>query len=472
MALPDSYLTKTLSASNRKTWTYSTWIKSTQPRRADTQTLFGTGYTGNSSFMYLYLTSDQEIGINGYISSVLSINLKTTRKLVDTTSWYHLVFRCDTTQSTEADRFRIYINGVEETNLATSTYPSQDSDQGISANVAHCIGEFTGLARKFGGYMAHTHFADGQSYAPTVFGESDSTTGEWKPILNPSVTYGTNGFFLKFENSAALGTDSSGQSNTWTVNGNLKQSISTPSNTFATLDEWSHFANHKVGFGGTGLLSYANATVGMPCFPMVSTGKWYVEFKSETDNTLSYSYMLGIVMNGRNATFYGQVYTGGSANWGKDSAGNGTGGIAYKPNISTPVITSNNSDTNYGTQASANDIIMMAFELNGDSSKIWFGRNGTWFNAPGTSNVGDPANGNNPGLTFSQRDEFWGIMMSSSDNQANNSTKETYVNFGEGRFGTTAVASANADGAGMGAFEYAVPSGFYAICTKNIKNYG
>ena len=115
---------------------------------------------------------------------------------------------------------------------------------------------------------------------------------------------------------------------------------------------------------------------------------------------------------------------------------------------------------------------MMAVDLNGDSSKVWFGRNGTWFNAPGTSNAGDPANGNYPGLSFTTRGEFWGVAISSSDNQANNSTKETYINFGEGRFGTTAVASANADGAGLGAFEYAVPSGFYSLCTKNIKDYG
>jgi len=473
MALPDSYLTKTLSASNRKTWTYSTWIKCTQPRRADSQTLFANTYTGNNAnFMALYLTADQEVEVWGYVSSSEAIRLKTTRKLLDDTSWYHIVFRCDTTQSTEADRFRIYINGVQETDLATSTYPSQNTDLGISLNVAHAIGEFTGLARKFGGYMAHTHFADGQSYAPSTFGETDSTTGEWKAILNPSVTYGTNGFFLKFENSGALGTDSSGNSNTWTVNGNLKQSVSTPSNTFATLDEWTHGYNEKVGFGGTGLLSYANTSVGMTAFPFVSQGKWYVEFKSETDNTGSTAYFIGMIMNGREAMYWGQVYTGGSAIIGKDAAGNGGGAFCVKPNLSTPVITFNNADTSYGTQASANDIIMMAVDLNGDSSKVWFGRNGTWFNAPGTSNVGDPANGNYPGLSFATKGEFWGVAISSSDNQANNSTKETYINFGEGRFGTTAISSANADGAGLGAFEYAVPSGFYSLCTKNIKDYG
>jgi hypothetical protein len=127
---------------------------------------------------------------------------------------------------------------------------------------------------------------------------------------------------------------------------------------------------------------------------------------------------------------------------------------------------------NYGTTASANDIIMVAVDLSSATSKIWFGKNGTWFNAPSTSNVGNPSGGANEGLSFAKGDDFWGVNVTGVVNQADDTNKYMYCNFGEGRFGNTAVSSGNADGNSVGVFEYAVPSGFYAICTKNIKDYG
>ena len=467
MTVANSYLTRTPSASNRRTMTFSVWVKRSN------MSLMQVIISADSDGGRIMFDSDDTLHIRSWNGSSYDVLLTTDFKFLDTTSWYHIVIAIDTTQATSTNRVKLYVNGTQRTDFSTSTYPSQNFDWDYNNNVAHEIGRGNdGGQRYFEGNMAHFHFIDGTAYAASDFGETDSTTGEWKPKLNPSVTYGSNGFFLKFENSGAMGTDSSGNSNTYTVSGNLKQSVSTPSNTFATLDRWSHGYADKIHYAGTGLYSYANTCVPCTCFPFVSQGKWYVEFKSETDNTGSTAYIIGMVMNGRESMYWGQIYTGGSAVIGKDAGGNGGGAFCVKPNLSTPVITFNNADTNYGTQASANDIIMMAVDLNGDSSKVWFGRNGTWFNAPGTSNAGDPANGNYPGLSFTTRGEYWGVSFSSSDNQANNALKHTYVNFGEGRFGTTEVASANADGAGLGAFEYAVPSGFYSLCTKNIKDYG
>jgi hypothetical protein len=125
---------------------------------------------------------------------------------------------------------------------------------------------------------------------------------------------------------------------------------------------------------------------------------------------------------------------------------------------------------NYGTQASANDIIMCAFDL--DNGKIWFGKNGTWFDAPGTSDAGDPANGNYEGLSFAKGDDFWGVTVTGVVNAADTANQHMFCNFGNGHFGATAVASGNADDNGVGSFEYDVPTGFYAICTKNIRSYG
>ena len=471
--MANSYLNKIFSSNgNRRTMTISFWCKRTN---AETEThIFGSGQGSVNSFVRF--ESSDTLKIFDYNGQSDQWIVETRRKFRDVTSWYHFHYILDTTQSTAADRVQLWVNGVRETDLNSPSYPDQNSDLNWNTSAqSWTIGGKTyggSTTSFFEGYLAHFNFIDGTNAPCTTFGEFDSTTGSWKPRLSPSVSYGSEGFFLKFENSGAMGTDSSGNSNTFTVSGNLKQSVSTPSNTFATLDRWTHGYPDKIQYAGTGLYSYANTCVPCTSFPFVSQGKWYVEFKSETDNTSSTAYIIGMVMNGRESMYWGQIYTGGSAVIGKDASGNGGGAFCVKPNLSTPVITFNNADTNYGTQASANDIIMMAVDLNGDSSKVWFGRNGTWFNAPGTSNVGDPANGNYPGLSFTTRGEYWGVSFSSSDNQANNALKYTYVNFGEGRFGTTAISSANADGAGLGAFEYAVPSGFYSLCTKNIKDYG
>ena len=152
------------------------------------------------------------------------------------------------------------------------------------------------------------------------------------------------------------------------------------------------------------------------------------------------------------------------------SASNGgNGAISFLCNSSS-LIQQGNSTTSYGTGISDDDIIMFAFDA--DNGKVWTGRNGTWFNAPSTSNAGDPAAGtNDSGKTLTNTDRE--LMSFYVAGQESSSTDRlVHTNFGDGFFGTTAVASANADGAGMGAFEYAVPSGFYAVCSKNIQDYG
>jgi hypothetical protein len=109
--------------------------------------------------------------------------------------------------------------------------------------------------------MAHVHFIDGTAYDADTFGETDATTGIWKPKTAPSVTYGTNGFFLKFENSGAFGTDSSGNANTFTVNGTMTQTIDTPSNVFATLNPLDNYYGPTSGGTGTGGISITDSSI-------------------------------------------------------------------------------------------------------------------------------------------------------------------------------------------------------------------
>jgi hypothetical protein len=463
----------TATPTNAKKFTISFWLK--KVRLGSNQIMLTNyGNSGNDDFQ-VQLRNDDTIGILDYKGASVNANHETTRKFQDTTSWYHIVVAGDSTQSTAANRLRLYVNGLEETSWASLTSITQDADwnwnkeQG-GTSVGHVIGTAGNGTNIFHGYLAHIHNVDGTAYAPTTFGETDSTTGEWKPILNPSVTYGNNGWFLKFENAGALGTDSSGNSATFTVSGDLKQSVSTPSNTFATLDANQAYDKSHVRYASTAFLGTSGSARGCNSTFMMNDGKWYVEFKPASASTSADNTTISLIKNGTFANIRWKN-EGTSAIPGKETGSNGSEAISYQPMTSTPNLIDDGGGgtVNYGSQASANDIIMMAVDLSAATSKIWFGKNGTWFNAPGTSNAGDPANGNYAGLSFTKGDDFWGIGVTTV---ASGGNQYIYVNFGEGRFGTTAVSSANADGASLGAFEYAVPSGFYSICTKNIKTYG
>ena len=471
---PTSYLSKTLDASNRKTWTFSTWLKN---MANGSQTLFGNHYHNDPpNYGYIFIDGNHKLCAFMNIGSATKLNVVTTRALQDSSSWYHVVIRCDTTQATAANRFRFYINGEDaETGYVTNVIPDQNQDLGINMNAEHRVGNFGNLGRGFYGLLAHTHFADGQSYAPSTFGETDSTTNEWKARLSPSVTYGTNGFFLKYENASNFGVDSSGQSNNMATSGTFRQDTDTPSNNFMTLDK--HQANsadangiNLVNNSGTSWLGISSNARGVNGTMMMSTGKWYAEFKPASANTQALGSTISIYKNGTHASRRWRN-EGSGAIVGQETSSNGCEGITYQPMTSTPNIIDDGGGgtVNYGVQASANDIIMMAVDLTSATSKIWFGKNGTWFNAPSTSNVGNPATGANAGLSFAKGDEFWGLALTAADQS---SDKYIHCNFGRGCFGTTAVSSGNADGNSQGIFEYAVPSGFYAICTKNIKSYG
>ena len=468
-----SYLSKTLDASNRKTWTFSTWLK-VPCDISGQQTIWANSYSADSSnFAFIGLDSNYKLHIQSYASSSNVLNKVSDVAFIDPSSWYHLVVRVDTTQSTAADRVRAYINNKEVEKWTTNTIPNQNQDLGWQLNIDHRIGNQAGLNRNFYGLLAHTHFADGQSYAPSTFGEYDSTTGEWKAKLTPSVTYSTNGFFLKYENASNFGLDSSGQSNNMATSGTFTQDTDTPSNNFQILDRNKAYTIGNLDHSGTAYLGTSAALAG--CFGTMYfiDGKWYAEFKPQSDRTTESATSIGIVKNGTHANLR-WLNEGASGMPGKETASNGCEGITYQPMIGTPNLVDDGGGgtVNYGVQASANDIIMMALDVSGTTGKLWFGKNGTWFNAPSTSNVGNPATGANPGISFAKGDEFWGISVSSSANQAANANKYIYCNFGRGVFGTTAVSSGNADGAGQGIFEYAPPAGFYAMCTKNLKDYG
>ena len=446
-------LTRTFSGNgDRQKFTFSAWIKRTT--RAQSFLWTAGSYSSSSMTQWLF-DSDGTLGLYDYNSSgSLLSGVVTDRQFLDTNAWYHIVIRVDTTQSTAADRIRIYVNGVQETSFSSTNYPGQNNNYIYSESItAQYIGQRAdqGNTSSFEGLMTHIHWTDGYSYDASSFGETDSTSGIWKPKTAPSVTYGTNGFFLKFENSGAMGTDSSGQSNTFTVGaGTLTQNIDTSTNNFATLNPL-HKGSTLTGY------TFANGnntiTFGSTTYPYtfstqaVSSGKWYAEFKATANAT---TVGIGISAGENDGTYfshsqYDYAYYG------------------YNGNIQS---NQQASPAGYGSALSNNDILGVAMDL--DNNKLYFSINGTFQNSgvPTSGSTGTGAKSiSAPSSTPT------GVYHFSVGDQ-NTQAGSVQCNFGSGFFGTTAVASANADGNGFGAFEYAVPSGYYALCTKNIKEFG
>jgi len=433
-------LTKTFSSSgNRKTMTFSTWIKRSSVATSTFRIITCESGSGDPTSAF-NLNSNQLEFVEYSAGDVARI--KTNALYRDANAWYHIVLSIDTTQATASDRIKLYVNGEQITSLATATYPSQNTDFKLNSNLyPHIIGSTNYSAQYFDGSMAHVHFIDGTAYDASTFGETDATTGIWKPKTAPSVTYGTNGFFLKFENSAAFGTDSSGNSNTFTVNGTMTQTIDTPSNVFATwnpLDNYylsGTFSNGSttVEINNSSTEAFTTSSLG------VSSGKWYMENKIVT--TTSGRLYSGVVYG--NATGTNDWPGGGSDQWFYRSED----GLVY-----------NGGSLQYtGSTLADGDIVGIAMDL--DNHKLYFSKNGTWQNSgdPTSGATGTGALNLDTGQTY-----FFAIGDSGS------TTVKGSTNFGNGYFGTTAVSSAENPDDGIGIFEYAVPTGYKALCTKSI----
>ena len=436
--MASTYLSRTPSSNgNRKTWTFSAWCK---VQKDSNETIFDVGTNGGNNYTPFFFQNDQAIRLYEVVGgSLQSYNLITNRKFRDRNAWYHLVYRVDTTQSTASDRIRLYVNGVQETSFSTAAYPAQNYDtlknSTSYANVLGVAADNYG-ANFYDGLMAHVHFCDGYSYAPTEFGETDATTGIWKPKTSPSVTYGTNGFFLKFDNSANMGLDSSGQGNNFSTSGTIIQAKDTPSNVFATLNPLNvptsnaptfSIVNTKTitmnsdpgYFGGTSTLG-------------ASSGKYYAEFKVTDDNGVG---ALGITFDPAEKARQGTTFSAQIS----DSFIYANTGKQYSTATGT-------SGSSYGNTYTDNDIIGVAMDL--DNSKLYFHKNGTYQNSgvPTSGSTGTGAIAITAGETY-----FFYLT------DVGGATATYECNFGNGYFGTTAVSSAQNPDDGNGIFEYDVP---------------
>jgi len=442
-----TYLTRTQAAgTSRKIFTVSMWIKKTTNSPGHEQYIFHSWNDGNNRFM-VALQNDDTLQVRERASASTSLQIDTNRKFRDTNAWYHIVVRVDTTQSTAADRIRIYINGEQETSFSGAVYPTQNLDLQIgTSSHTFYLAEYGGGGNNFNGLASHWNFADGQSLAPTAFGETDATTGEWKINTSPSVSYGTNGFFILKDGNSV--TDQSGNSNNFTVaGGTLTQTVDNPSNVFATMNPLQQV---RSGSAGVFDFSNGNTTIGKTSDSVwrtglstlgMTSGKYYCEMKHNGG-----THYIGIIS-------YEDYITESS---GYPQTGDLANGVAFYINTGQSSIAG--TLASYGNYASSGDIIGIALDL--DNNKIYFSINGTW------QNSGDPTSGSTgTGALTVQSNKTY--MFASSCNGSGNTYNHNY-NFGNGYFGTTQVSSAGTNASGNGIFEYDVPTGYTALSTKGL----
>jgi hypothetical protein len=440
-----TYLSRTnTTGTSTQKGTISVWIKSSEEPNGNNQTTLASWGDANNHGALLWNGSDK-IDAFDYQSGYAS-QLQTNAVLRDCSAWYHIVYSWDTTLATADDRQKIYINGVEQTYSTRTNYSLNAATSWNANSYSKRVGTLNSSSY-FSGSMTHVHFIDGLQYAASNFGETNSTSGIWTAKTTPSVTYGNNGFFLKMENASAMGTDSSGESNTFTVSGSLTKNQDTPDNNFATMNPLDNYYQNQTFTQGNNTVKSDNpspvkSTLG------VSSGKWYIEAKALSVVGSGSDYQIGIISSQVVGTQELGHYSNDYSYYGADGS--------YR---------NNDSFTSYGNSYTAGDIIGVAIDL--DNNKLYFSKNGTF------QNSGDPTSGSTGtgaiSITTPSSTELGAYFLGVGGN-ANSNKYNWNANFGNGHFGTTAVSSAGTNASSNGIFEYDVPTGYTALSTKGLNS--
>ena len=405
------------SASNQRTWTWSGWVKRSETNGSHIFSMFSADGSSDNSYICFYLDN---IYINDYENGVgTKWQLTTNRVFRDFGAWYHIVFAVDTTQGTDSNRLKLYVNGVQETSFSAASYPAQNYDGFVNSTKEHHVGTaFTSASNySLGGQLAEVNFVDGSQLAPSSFGETNSSTGQWVP-KKYSGSYGTNGFYLKFV-SGALGTDSSGEGNNYTA-ANLADAdvvTDTPTNNCMTLNPLDTGSSTLSQGNLTLVTSNHSDTSGTMRLP--NTGKWYWEVTCTT-------------VGGTYFGIYKTSYTQDSGSW-------VTGSHIVLIGSTGQKLTQGSSAATYMSGAVSNgDVVGVAVDC--DNGKIFFADSNTW------GDSGNPATGANPAGTFTASDGWKpGFYGPGGANAINLS-----LNFGQKTF------------------SYTPPSGFSALTASNL----
>jgi len=460
------YLNRTPSSDgNRQKFTISTWVK--RGNITSYQYIFS-ALTSVGDKDALYFANDDTLWFIVNNNNAGKGNVRTAMILRDVSAWYHICVAIDTTQSTASNRVKIYINGIQQTSFSSAgdglVYPAQNYNfEGFNTNRSHNIGKNVSSTNYLDGYLSEFVFIDGQQLDPTSFGEFDEDTGIWKPIDVSGLTFGTNGFYLDFENSGSLGADVSGNGNNFTVNNltSIDQTTDTPTNNYCTLNPLvtatSFTDNQNYSEGNTIIIPNSTDNYGttFSTLGVQGSGKWYWEAQivwNGTSNNANFPRTIGFVTEdyafnysylGQDGESWGIIFADAATDiWKLEHGGSST-------------------DISGATSMANGDTIMLALDL--DNGKFYAGRNGSWFTS-GDPTSGATGTGAIATLTATDLSKF--IIPA-----VTNATNTTYYKFNFGNPAFT-ISSGNSDGNGYGNFEYAVPSGYYALNTKNLAEFG
>ena len=450
--MASTYLKRTNSSpTNDKIGTISVWVK--RSKLSSDQRIHMNFADGNNYATFYFVSSD-EIELYAVTSGSQSTQVRTTRKFRDTSAWYHIVLAVDTTQGTTTDRIKMYVNGVQETSFSQTDYFGQNESCPLfiaSGSNYHTVGSAENGTATFDGSMSHYHKCDGTALAPTVFGSTDSTTGEWKINTSPSFTVGNTGYTILKDGNTI--TDQSANSNDFTLGaGTLTKTEDNPSNVFATI-------NPLLGIdviGGT--VTYANgntvaedpngsasginpnfiSTLGMP-----SSGKWYCEVQPSSFSTSS-GHSIGIYRT-----------KGSTDDTGEGDLELNSSKIRYiYADTSIYIIKYGTNDQTGLTSITSGQTVGMALDL--DNGTLQY-----YVNGSARANQITGINSANDGYDY-----FFhaGLESSSSGRYGKYSW-----NFGNGAFGSTQLTGTTYnDSQGRGIFKYQPPTNFLALCTKNL----
>ena len=449
-----SYMQKTLGApTSAKKATFSLWFKTSD-------TIAGNGgrclmsWGDDAGAIYVNETNDGQWEINLDNSDGLYKGTAGGQLSRDPAAWSHLCLIIDTTNDTANDRFQFFLNNVRVVFSANNNNnPDEDYDvAGLADGQVIAVGRrHSTTSLYYSGYMAEVCFIDGLSLGPDSFGEFDSDSGIWKPIKVSGLTFGNNGFYLEFKDGSNLGDELKGtQTADWSET-NLAatdQSTDTCTNNFATLNPLITGANFV--FSDNNLVIAQSATNWDSAYSTmgVTSGKWYMEFKGKVGAYFD----VGVtdIIN---------------------AAGNvsqNSGCVAYKSNgefaragavgDGLPSSITDPASSSYGV----NDIIGIALDV--DNEAVYFSKNGTY------EVNSDPESGASKtgAVTLPNSNSLYFFAVAAYKGSAASGTAQ--VNFGGGS--VDAISSGNADADGHGNFEFAVPSGYFALCTKNLAEYG
>ena len=453
-----AYLSRTNSSGgDRQKFTTSFWIKRSN-LTGNGMKIFdvGTSTSTDTGRLYIGFFGSNTLAVVGGATTYRA----TTQLFRDPSAWYHIVVAVDSTDGTADNRVKIYVNGNQVTAFDTNNAMTQNQNTPVNESTkSHQIGRNQpNTSEYYDGYITEFHHIDGQQLAQTNFGEFDDN-GVWVPIKYTG-TYGTNGVFLQFkqtgtsQNSSGIGADTSGNDNHFAVTNLAATDVTedTCTNNFCTLSPLAQntYAGGTLSEGNcewtSGVSEYSPrlGTFGL------SSGKWYWEIKPTLNEGSSNDpFLIGI--SSTEATANSQELGHSSDDWAYYNNGK------YR---------NSDSDSNYGDTYTVNDIIGVALDL--DNSKLYFSKNGTF------QNSGDPTSGSTGtgaiSITSNLAATNFGFYFPALSDYDNSSGKYSrfQANFGNPPF---AISSGNTDGK-YGNFEYAVPSGYYAICTKRLAEFG